>query len=68
MYKIVLEMCSVRHVEMKSVFTLELTKRPDSTTVESANSALTWRKFLLMIENRQLRCLVVMEHNALREK
>ena len=63
-YKKLLEMCIVRHVELNSVFTFQTTKFPVSTTLESAEPALTRQKFLLRTKNRQLCCLVVMVHIA----
>ena len=62
------EMCIVPHVETKSVFTFQPIKRLVSTTVKSAKPAATFRIFLLGPKNRQLCCLVVMEHIALQER
>ena len=41
-YKRLLEMCTVQHVEMKSVFTFQPIKRLVSTTVKSAKPAATF--------------------------
>ena len=41
-YKRLLEMCIVQHVEMKKVFTIQLIKRLDSTTVKKAKPAATF--------------------------
>ena len=40
-YKRLLKMCSVQHVEMKSVFTFQPIKRPVSTAVKSEKPAAT---------------------------
>ena len=61
-------MCIVPHVEMKSVFTFQPIKRLVSTTVKSAKLAAMFWKFLLRIKNRQLCCLVLMEHIVLQER
>ena len=42
MYEKLPEMCIVQHVEMKSVFTIQLMKRLVSTTVKSAKPAVTF--------------------------
>ena len=67
-YKRLLEMCIVQHVEMKEVFTFQLTKLPKPTTVENAKPALTCWMFLLRTKNKQLSCLAVVVHNALQGK
>ena len=41
-YRRLLEMCTVQHVETKSVFTFQPIKRLASTTVESAKPAATF--------------------------
>ena len=41
-YKILLEMCIVQHVEMKSVTTFQPIKRLVFTTVKSAKPAVTF--------------------------
>ena len=63
-----LEMCTVQHVETKSVFTFQPIKRLVSTTVKSAKPAVTFWKLLLRTKNQQLCCLAVMEHIALQER
>ena len=60
-------MCTVQHVETKSVFTFQQIKRLVSTTVKSAKPAATFWIFLLRIKNHQICCLAVMEHIALQE-
>ena len=67
-YERLSEMCSVQHVEIKSVFTFQPIKRLVSTTVKSAKpAAMSWI-FLLRIKNGQLCCLVVMEHIVLQKR
>ena len=61
-------MCSVQHVEMKSVFSFQPIKRLVSTTVKSAKSAATFGIFLLRSKNRQLCCLVVTVNIVLQER
>ena len=46
-YESLSEICIVRHVEMKSVFTFQPIKRLVSTTVKSAQPAATFPIFLL---------------------
>ena len=58
-YERLSEMCIVRHVEMKSVFTIQPIKRLISTTVKSAKLAATFWIFFLRTKNRQLCCLAV---------
>ena len=67
-YERLSEMCIVRHVEMKSVFTFQPIKRLVSTTVKSAKPAATFWIFLLRTKNRQFCCLVVTVHIALPER
>ena len=62
------EMCIVRHVEMKSVFTFQPKKRLVFTTEKSAEPAATFRIFLLRTKNRQFCCLAMMEHIVLHER
>ena len=66
-YKILSEMCSVQHVEMKSVFTFQPIKRLLSTTVKSAKPAAMFWKILLRTKNRQFCCLAVMVHIVLQD-
>ena len=66
--KKLLEMCTVQHVETKSMFTFQPIKRLVCTTVKSAKPAATFCIFLLRIKNQQLCCLAVMEHIALQER
>ena len=61
-------MCIVQHVELKSVFTFQPTKRLVSTTVKNAKPAATFWIFLLRTKNRHLCCLAVTVHLALLEK
>ena len=61
-------MCVVQHVELKSVFTFQLTKRLVSTTVKSAKPAATFRIFFSMTKNLQLCCLAVTVHIVLQER
>ena len=61
-------MCIVQHVEMKSVFTFQPTKRLVSTAVRSAKPASMFWIFLLRTKNRQFCCLVVMEHIDLQKR
>ena len=63
-----LEMCIVAHVEMKSVFTFQPINRLVSTTAKSAKLAAMFLIFLLGIKNRQICCLVVMEHILLQKR
>ena len=67
-YERLSEMCIVQHVEIKSVFTFQPTKRLFSTTVKSAKPAATFWKVLLRTKNRQLCCLVVTVHTVLQER
>ena len=67
-YKRLLEMCTVQHVETKSMFTFQPKKRLVSTTVKSAKPAATFCIFLLRMKNQQLCCLAKMEHIALQER
>ena len=57
-----LEMCIVRHVETKSVFIFQPTKRLVSTTVKSVKPATVFWIFLLRTKNQPLCCLSVIEH------
>ena len=57
-----LEMCIVPHVETKSVFIFQPTKRLVFTTVKSAKPSATFWMFLLRTKNRQLCCLAVTVH------
>ena len=66
-YKRPLDMCFVRHVKMKSVFTFQAIKRIVSTTVKSEKPATTFWILLLSTKNQQL-CLAVMEHIVLQER
>ena len=67
-YERVSEMCFVRHVEMKSVFTFRPIKRLVSTTVKSAKPAATFWIFLLRTKNRQLCCSAVTVPIGLQER
>ena len=67
-YQILLEMCIVQHVELKSVFTFQPIKRPVSKTVKNAKPAATFRMFLSSTKYRQLCCLAVMVHIASPER
>ena len=67
-YRRLLEMCIVKHVEMKSVFTFEQIKRLVSTTVKSAKRAATFWIFLLKTKNLQICCLAVTVHIVLQER
>ena len=61
-------MCIVQHVEMKSVFTFQPTKRLVSSTVKSAKSAATFWMFLLRTKNWQLCCLAETVHIVLQKR
>ena len=61
-------MCIVKHVEKKSVFTLQPIRRLVSRTVRSAKPAGKFWTFLLRTRNRQLFCLAVTVHILLLEK
>ena len=63
-----LGMCVVPHVETKSVFIFQPTKRLVSTTAKSAKPAAMFSIFLLRTKNKQLCCLVVTEHIVLQER
>ena len=63
-----LKMCTVQHVETKSVFTFHPLKRLVSATVKSGKPAAMFWIFLLRSKNQQLCCLAVMEHIALQER
>ena len=67
-YKRLLEICTVEHVETKSLFTFQPIKRLVSTIVKSANPAATFCILLLRTKNQQLCCLAVMEQIALPER
>ena len=67
-YEKLSEMSIVQHVEMKSVFTFQPSKRLNSTTVESAKPGESFWIFLLRTKNRQLCCLAVTVHIALQER
>ena len=68
MYKRILEMCIVQHVEMESVFTFQPLERLVSTTVKSAKPDATFRIFLLGTKNWQICCLAVTVHIVLQER
>ena len=67
-YERLSERCIVQHVQMKSVFTFQPTKRLVFMTVKSAKPAATFLIFILRTKNRQLYCLVVTVPIVLQEK
>ena len=67
-YERLSDICFVRPVEMKIVFTFQTKKQLVSTTVKSAKPAAIFWIILLSTKNRQLCCLAVTARIALQER
>ena len=67
-YKRLLKMCTVQHVQTKSLFTFQPIKGLVSATVKSAKPAAMFSIFLLRSKNQQLCCLAVIEYIVLQKR